>query len=41
VISKKIVEKAKGTTRGVGLEDLKNIYARVTVKIRHHPQRDR
>jgi putative transposase len=40
VISKNIVEKAKGTTRGIGLEDLKNIHSRVTVKIRHS-QRDR
>jgi putative transposase len=39
VISKNIVEKAKGTTRGIGLEDLKNIYSRVTVKIRHHSRR--
>jgi putative transposase len=31
VISKNIVEKAKGTTRGIGLEDLKNIYSRVSV----------
>jgi putative transposase len=35
VISKNIVEKAKGTTRGIGLEDLKNIHSRITVKIRH------
>jgi putative transposase len=45
VISKNIVEKAKGTTRGIGLEDLekdlKNIHSRVTVKIRHHSQRHR
>jgi putative transposase len=34
VISKNIVEKAKGTTRGIGLEDLKNIHSRVTVKIK-------
>jgi len=40
VISKNIAEKAKGTTRGIGLEDLKNIHSRVTVKIRHS-QRDR
>jgi hypothetical protein len=33
VISKNIVEKAKGITRGIGLEDLKNIHSRVTVKI--------
>jgi len=35
VISKNIVEKAKGTTKGIGLEDLKNIHSRITVKIRH------
>ena len=35
MISKNIVEKAKGTTRGIGLEDLKNIHSRITVKIKH------
>ena len=38
VISKRIVSKAKGTTRAIALEDLKGIRSRVTVR---HRQRDR
>ena len=38
VISKKIVSKAKGTTRAIALEDLKGIRSRATVR---HTQRDR
>jgi putative transposase len=38
MISKKIVSKAKGTTRAIALEDLKGIRSRATVR---HTQRDR
>ena len=38
VISKAIVSKAKGTARTIGMEDLKYIRSRVTVR---HSQRDR
>ena len=41
VISKNIVEKAKGTTKGIGLEYPKNIHSRVTVKIRHSQRGDK
>jgi putative transposase len=41
MISKAIVLKARGTTRAVGMEDLKYIRSRATVKDRRRSQRDR